>query len=125
MKSIVAPEVLHAAVPRIASNAEARVEKKNMMNTLQALGATTGATGFDPARQFQYVANIDSSVWGMILAIFAKYDEQTGDLLDDGLLYTKDCNGDIKMNRDFFYTILSELEAAGYNADMRGKIKLT
>ena len=121
--STLAPEVLHAHVPRLATAAEGRQEYKNMVDTLSKLGAHCRAGGFDPTRQFQHVANIDQSVWSVILEVFGRFSED-GELMDDGLLYVKDENGTIKMNRDFFYTLIEHLEASGYKCDMRSKIKL-
>lgn len=121
---ILNPNVLHSAVPRLASAQEGRLEYRNMVDTMSKLGAHCRANGFDPTRTFQYVANIDSSVWSAILEAFAKHDPETGELMDDGLLYKTDENGTIKLNRDFFYSLLSYLEASGYVCDMRSKVKL-
>lgn len=121
---ILKPEVLHKAVPRLAQVDEARQEYKNMAETMSTFGAYCRANGFDPTRTFQYVANIDQSVWSAILEAFGKFDEETGELVEDGLLYKTDENGTIKLNRDFFYALLSFLEASGYRVDMRSKIKL-
>lgn len=124
---VLKPEVLHAHVPRLATVAEARVEYRNKMNTLQALGAHSRGTGFDPTRQFQYVAQIDQAVWSVILDTFARYAHPNGDttkqavLVDDGLLYVTDRRGNVILNRPFFYALLAG-PLKGY--DMRGKIKL-
>jgi hypothetical protein len=126
---ILSPEVLHAHVPRLATVAEARVEYRNKMNTLQALGAHSRATGFDPARKFQYVAQIDQAVWSVILEVFAKYEFVNADdpnsparLTHDGLLYITDYRGNVVLNRPFFYALLA---GPLKDYDMRGKIKLT
>lgn len=126
---VLEPEILHEHVPRLATVAEARVEYRNKMNTVQALGAQTGATGFDPARKFQYVAQIDQAVWAAVLQVFAKYELENADdpnspsrLMDDGLLYVTDHQGNVVINRPFFYALLAG-PLKGY--DMRGKIKLT
>jgi len=112
---------LTARTPRIASVAEARSQYKNYMNTIQKLGAHTDATGFDPKRSFQYVANIDSSIWSAVLSVFARYDE-AGNLIDEGLLYKTDPNdGQVKLNRDFFYALLS---GPLKDFDMRGKVSI-
>jgi hypothetical protein len=58
--------------------------------------------------------------------MFAKYDEKTGEQMDDGLLYKYDEEaGCLKLNKDFFYALVSYFEAQGIPCDMRGKIKLT
>jgi hypothetical protein len=125
---ILKPEVLHAHVPRLASIAEARVEYRNKMNTLQALGATSRATGFDPTRQFQYVAQIDQAIWSAVLEVFAKYEFENADdpnspprLMHDGLLYVTDHRGNVVLNRPFFYALLA---GPLKDYDMRGKVKL-
>ena len=124
-REALAPEVLHAAVPRLATVAEARVEMKAINDTITQLGAYCRANGFDPTRQFQHVAQIDVAVWSAIVEAFGKFDEETGELGHDGLLYIKDPGtGSVKMNKAFFYALLNWLEASGYPCDMRGKIKL-
>jgi hypothetical protein len=126
---VLKPEVLHSHVPRLATVAEARVEYRNKMNTVQALGAQTGATGFDPSRKFQYVAQIDQAVWSAILEVFARYEVENADdpnspsrLMDDGLLYVTDLRGNVVLNRPFFYALLA---GPLKDYDMRGKVKLT
>lgn len=121
---ILQPEVLHSRVPRLAQVAEARAEMRAILETQAALGRFCRAGGFDPTRTFQHVANIDSSVWSAILEAFGKFHEETGELMDDGLLYKTDENGTIKLNRDFFYALIDWLESSGYECDYRGKIKL-
>jgi hypothetical protein len=125
---VLAPEVLHSHVPRLATVAEARVEYQNKMNTLQALGATTRATGFDPTKKFQWVAQVDQAVWSAVLDVFARYEVENADdpsspsrLIDDGLLYVTDPRGNVIVNRPFFYALLSGPLAA---YDMRGKVKI-
>ena len=45
--------------------------------------------------------------------------------MDDGLLYKTDHKlGCLKLNKDFFFAIISYLEAQGIPCDMRGKIQL-
>lgn len=121
---IMKPEVLHAAVPRLASAAEGRAEIRTINEEMAAMGRFCRVGGFDPTRTFQHVAQIDVAVWSAIVEAFGKFDEATGELLDDGLLYKKDASGTIKMNKDFFYMLINALTAAGYECDMRGKIKL-
>lgn len=120
--SVLAPEVLHRAVPRIATAAEYRAEKKELIDTLSTLSKYSNVNGFDPTRTYHYVANIDQSVWTAILETFAKYDDK-GNLVHDGLLYKPNPNGGAPIiNRDFFFMLLRWLESVGYNCDMRGKI---
>jgi len=119
---VLEPKLLHATTPRLATVAEARVEYRNKMNTIQALGAHTGASGFDPKRHFQYVAQIDTSVWKAILSVFARIDYETGAMVDDGLLYVTDHRNNVILNRPFFYALLA---GPLKDYDMRGKIKLT
>lgn len=122
---ILTPEVLHNAVPRLATAAEGRKEYKAILDQVSALGAYCNANGFDPTRTFQHVANIDTSVWSAILEVFAKHDEESGELTDDGLLYKTDENGNVKLNKPFFFALVKYLEDAGYECDMRSKIRLT
>ena len=122
--SIIRPEVLHRAVPRMEDAAANRAAHKNLVNTVQTLGQFSKTGGFDPTRTYQYVANIDQSVWAAILDTFAKYDDE-GRLMHDGLLYKPNPNGGAPIiNRDFFYMLIGFLEECGYNCDMRGKIVL-
>ena len=118
------PEVLHAAVPRLATAAEGMAEYKAVMDEISQLGAYCRVNGFDPTRTYQHVAKIESSVWSAILETFGQFDQETGDLGHDGLLYRTDTNGTIRLNRDFFYALIQWLEASGYQCDMRQKIKL-
>jgi hypothetical protein len=99
------------------------VEKRNMAQAVSQLGRFVRADGFDPTRTFQYVANIDTEVWALVQSMFARYNDD-GELMDDGLLYKTDGDGNVKMNKDFFYAIIEYLEASGYPCDMRGKIKV-
>lgn len=118
------PEVLHAAVPRLATAAEGMAEYKALMDEVSQLGAYCRANGFDPTRTFQHVAKIESSVWSAILEAFGQFDRETGELGHDGLLYKTDENGTIKINKPFFYALIGWLEASGYQCDLRRKIKL-
>jgi hypothetical protein len=121
---ILKPEVLHTAVPRLATANEGRAEYKAVLDEMSTLGKYCNEGGFDPTRTFQHVANIDTSVWSAILEVFGKFDEETGELAHDGLLYRTDEHGTVKLNKPFFYALIEFLEAEGYNADMRGKTKL-
>ncbi len=121
LADILQPEVLHSAVPRLATSHEGRTEYQNINAQMAALAKYTKAGGFDPTRTFQHVAKIDQSVWSAILECFGKFDEETGELTHDGLLYVKDMDGTIKLNRDFFFSLIGMLEASGYVCDMRGK----
>ena len=121
---ILNPEVLHNAVPRLSTVAEGRQEYKELLDQMTVFGKYCRANGFDPTRTFQHVAQIDSSVWSAILEAFAKYDETTGELMDDGLLYKTDLDGRVKLNKEFFFALIGYLESAGYPCDMRGKVKL-
>lgn len=119
-------EALAAASPRLVSAMEARVEKKAIYETLSTLGKHCRTHGFDPTRTFQHVAQIDPEIWQVILGMFARYDEETGEFMDDGLLYKYDpAAGCVRLNKDFFYALLSYLTACGYDCDMRNKVKLT
>jgi hypothetical protein len=122
--SVLKPEVLHVAVPRLASVTEARVEYANKMKTISTLAPDVpGSQGYDPTRKFLHVAQIDQSVWAAILTVFGKTDDK-GQPLEDGLLYKEDDRGFIRMNRDFFFALLDFLQAQGYNCDMRMKKRL-
>lgn len=113
------------AIPKMAMTARNRVDFRNMSDAMSRLGAYTRANGFDPTRTFQHVANFDTEVWTLILDMFAKYDFETGELMDDGLLYKMDDTvGVLKLNKDFFYSLVSYFESMGIPCDMRGKIKL-
>lgn len=101
------------------------VEERNMRQTLTTFGAHCRADGFDPTRTFQHVARFDTEVWTLVLDMFAKYDPESGELMDDGLLYKTDPNtGSLRLNKTFFYAILDYLESNGVPCDFRGKIKL-
>jgi hypothetical protein len=122
--SVLKPEVLHTAVPRLATVAQARVEHANKMKTISTLAPDRpGSQGYDPTRKFLYVAQIDQSVWAAILAVFGKTDEK-GQPLEDGLLYKEDERGNIRLHRDFFFALIDYLQAQGYNCDMRMKKRL-
>lgn len=85
-------------------------ERQGIVAEAQALAR---ACGDDPTRHFQLVANnVDPSVWKVILDTFARIDPETGEPMDDGLLYTTqpdDGTGElkVKLNKDFFYALLS------------------
>jgi hypothetical protein len=128
LTEVLKPEVLHSHVPRLGDVAEARVEHRNRMNTIQALGSHSRATGFDPTTHYQYVAQIDQAVWSAVLDVFARYESVNADdpnaparLIDDGLLYVTDLRGNVVLNRPFFYALLA---GPLKDYDMRGKIKL-
>lgn len=121
LDDILSPEVLHARVPRLASVAEARQEFKNRQQEITTLGKFVRADGFDPTRSFQHVMQIDQAVWSAILEVFARYDADSGELMDDGLLYVTNERGQIGLNKPFFYALLSGPLSV---YDMRGKIKL-
>lgn len=118
VSSIVAPEVLHAAVPRLASVQEARIEMRNMKRQMDTF------TDFAPGTQFHHVAQIDIAVWSAILEVFAKMDPVTGEPMHDGLLYVTDEHGKVSMNKAFFYALIDMLEASGYVCDMRTRKRL-
>lgn len=111
--------------PILKRSAANRDEFRRMEDSMSALGAYVRKNGFDPTRTFQHVANIDNAIWVLILDMFARYDPETGELMDDGLLYKTDpVTNTIKLNKDFFYALLSFLESCGIPCDMRGKIVL-
>jgi hypothetical protein len=112
--------------PKLRETAENRVAARNMEDSMSALGAYVKASGFDPTRTFQHVANFDTEIWTLILDMFAKYDDETGEMMDDGLLYKFDQEaGCLKLNKDFFFALLSYFESLGVPCDMRGKIILS
>lgn len=112
-------------LPKLAETARNRVEFRDMSDTMSALGAYCRKNGFDPTRTFQHVANFDTEIWTLVLDMFAKNDPETGELMDDGLLYKFDpAYGCVRLNRDFFYALVSYLEACGIPCDMRGKINI-
>lgn len=119
LKSVVEPKSLYGAAPRLQGVAEARQEHKNIMETMRQLGQVD--TDF-----MHYVAQIDVSVWSIILEIFARQDPKTKEFMDDGLLYVTDPDkGCVVLNKVFFYALISILEDANYVCDMRGKAKVT
>jgi hypothetical protein len=123
--SVLRPEVLHEAVPRLATVAEARREYRSKMLTIQALAPDKpGSQGFDPTRKIWYVAQVDQSVWAAILEVFGKVDNDNQPL-DDGTLYVRDDRGAIRLNRDFFFALIDFLQACGYEVDMRTSTRLT
>lgn len=112
--------------PKLRETAASRVAARNMSDSFSALGKYVRANGFDPTRTFQHVANYDTEIWTLVLDMFAKYDEETGELMDDGLLYKYDqAAGCVRLNRDFFYALLSYFQNMGIPVDMRGKIILS
>ena len=122
--SVLRPEVLHTAVPRLATVAQARREHREKMLTIQALApGKPGEQGFDPTRKFWHIAQIDQAVWAAILAVFGKTDDK-GQPLEDGLLYKMDDRGAIRLNKDFFFALVDFLQASGYEVDMRRKARL-
>jgi len=109
--------------PILRRTAANRDEFRRMENSMSALGAYCRKSGFDPTRRFQHVASYDNAVWTLILDMFARYDAESGELMDDGLLYKTDSKDNtIKLNQDFFYALLSYFESLGIPCDMRGKI---
>lgn len=120
----VAPESL-GRIAKLRETRENVVELRAIKQTLSTMGLYCRADGFDPTRTFQHVANIDNEIWQVILGMFAKYDEESGEFMDDGLLYKYDPRaGCVKLHKDFFFALIEYLEASGYPCDMRGKIKL-
>lgn len=118
-------KIAQEAIPKLKRTAENRVEFRNMEDSMSALGKYVRANGFDPSRTFQHVANFDTEIWTLILNMFAKEDPDTGEMMDDGLLYKWDLEANaLKLNKDFFFALVSYLEACGIPCDMRGKIKL-
>jgi hypothetical protein len=118
LSSILAPEVLHKAVPRLADVQEARIEMRNMKRQMDTF------TDYAPGTQFHHVAQIDIAPWSAILEVFAKFDPETGNPMHDGLLFITDEHGKVMLNRDFFYSLIEMLETAGYVCDMRTRKRL-
>jgi hypothetical protein len=121
--------VAPGSLGRVAKLAETRknfVDLRAMQQTMSTIGLYCRMDGFDPTRTFQHVANIDNEVWQVIIGMFARNDDETGESLDDGLLYRYDeVAGCVKLHKPFFYALIDFLEASGYPCDCRGKIKLT
>jgi hypothetical protein len=115
-------EALHRAAPNVAHEEAILPIQSEMMKVGTKLAQYTKAGGFDPSRKFQHVAHIPNhAVWEVVLKTFARYDAQ-GNLVDDGLLYKTDPRtGDLKLNRDFFYALLS---GPLRRYDFRGKVKV-
>jgi hypothetical protein len=112
-------------VPLLKATSETRREMRDMRDSLSQLGKYTKTNGFDPTRKFQHVANFDTAIWTLILDMFARYDPETGELMDDGLLYKWDPDHQaLRLNKDFFFAIVSYFESQGITCDMRGKIIL-
>jgi len=118
LASVLQPEVLKQHVPRIMDVQEARVAQRNIERQMAAF------RDFERGAKFQHVAQIDQAVWAAILETFAKIDPETGNPLQDGLLYVEDSRGNIVINRPFFYTLITYLQAHGYQCDFRNKSKL-
>lgn len=119
------PDRLGPRVAKIQSSQEGIVEHRAIMETMTQLGKHVRTHGFDPTRTFQHVAKIDNAIWQVILGMFARYDAETGDFMDDGLLYRYDPKyGCVRMNKDFFFALLSFMEGCGHQCDLRNKIKL-
>jgi len=117
-----AVKLAQEAIPKLATTAQNRQERKEILDTVSTLGEYCHVNGFDPTRTFQHVANFDTEVWTLVLAMFAKEDDD-GNLMDDGLLYKwNNERGCLVLNKDFFFAILSYFESLGVNCDMRGKI---
>jgi hypothetical protein len=94
--------------------------RQEMVQSMDKLTKYTRAGSFDPTRQFQLVANnVDPSVWRVILDTFARIDPETGQPMDDGLLYVTDADGKIALNKSFFYALLA---GPLKKWDTRGKI---
>ena len=111
-------------VPLLKATAETRREVRSMTDALSTLGAFTKTNGFDPTRTFQHVANFDTAIWTLILDMFARYDAE-GNQIDDGLLYKTDPKDNtLKLNKDFFFALVSFFESQGIACDMRGRIIL-
>jgi len=118
-------EAAQDRVPLLKATSENRQNTRNMTDVLSTLGKFTKTNGWDPTRTFQHVANFDTAIWTLVLDMFARYDEATGELMDDGLLYKTDPNdGNVKLNKDFFFALVSYFESQGITCDMRGKIIL-
>ena len=101
LEDITDPTVLHARVPRLGEVAEARAQHKARMDTIRELGQYKNAN-------LAFVAQIDQSIWSVVLSIFARHDPDTGQPLDDGLLYKYDPrSGTDVLNKDFFFALLS------------------
>lgn len=117
LADVVEPERLHIRVPRLGEVAEARRLHKQRIDEIRELAKHQNS-------HMDYVAQVDQSVWSAILSVFARTDPDTGELIDDGLLYKFDPNRQaVLLNRDFFYALIEMLEASGYQCDMRGRIK--
>lgn len=96
-------------------------ERQEMIQSFDKLTKFTKAGNFDPTRRFQLVANqVDPSVWKAVLDTFARVDPETGEYMDDGLLYITDSTtGRVTLNKDFFYALLA---GPLKKWDTRGKI---
>jgi hypothetical protein len=115
LASILQPEVLAERVPRLMDVQEARVQQRNIERQMAAF------RDFEKGAKFQHVAQIDQSVWGAILEVFARINPETGEPECDGLLYHEDARGNVVVNKAFFITLVEYLQAHGYQCDMRTK----
>ena len=115
LDDVIHSEELASRVPRLGEVAEARQDHKNRVDTIRELGKVKDSN-------IHYVANIDVSIWSAVLEVFARHDPESGELMDDGLLYKWDVDkGCLVLNRDFFYALLS---GPLRDHDMRGKNKI-
>lgn len=117
LSEVVEPNRLHDRVPRLGEVAEARRLHKSRIDQIRELSKHQGS-------RMDYVAQIDQSIWSAILSVFARYDPETNEFIDDGLLYKYNPErGCVVLNKDFFFALVEILESAGYNCDMRGKVQ--
>lgn len=108
--------------PDMHAKMNAMRERKEYVTTMDHFQRAFAAHGQEAVGSFKFVAgNVDPAVWKCILDVFARYDEE-GNQMDDGLLFKTDIRtGDLRLNRDFFYALLSGPLAQW---DMRGKIRV-
>ncbi len=125
LESALATSDLEMRSPDMRRKMAAVRERQEYVTAAEKLTKYVKATGFDPTRQFQLVANqVDPAVWKVILDTFARIDPETGDPMDDGLLYVtqKDDgtgNSRVMLNKPFFYALLA---GPLKKWDARGKI---
>lgn len=121
LESALASDDLEMRSPDMRKKMKSVRERQDMIQSMDKLSQYTRAGNFDPTRKFQLVANnVDPAVWRVILDTFARIDPITGEPMDDGLLYKTDpADGNVKMNKDFFYALLS---GPLKKWDSRGKI---
>lgn len=101
---VLEPEVLAHRVPRLGDLVGARALHRERIAEISALGKFHRSTGYTAGRTMQYIAQIDQSVWNIVLTIFSD------ELYPDG-----------KLSKTFFYALLA---GPLKNYDMRGKIIL-